>query len=320
MNITIDDAKQFFERHPNNSTPNFKKNHQAPVIRLLKDCLDAQDDVVTCLSKPQEVVDKVKSKYDNPNTVKFYLQALLFFVDQYPNLNKFVDRQKYFKAWQEAKVVKAQSDKDEAPKVNIEYDTIKEKVYRKFGVNSQEGVFIDFYKEAPVRLDFYDIHVYSKTKDIPEDVDKYLNLETGLLFMKNYTKTAKKHGDKNIYLSKELLDKIKYNLKHEPRDILFKFKNKDPSAAVKTLLRKAGFKDASMNTLRHSVHSQEDLTPEQRVEMARRSGHDPTTSVAYSRPSGNTVNMTVPADYVDTIKYIVKTLDDQKTSGRVKKN
>jgi len=312
MKISIQDAKEFFEKHPNNTTPNFKKNHQAPVLRILKDCLDVKDDIVACLSNPREVIDKIKAKYQNPNTVKYYLQALLFFVDQYPELKQHVDRQKYFDFWQASKIIKAEEDKVVEPKQNIEYQDVQEKVYEKFGENSQEAIFIDFYKEAPVRLDFYDIHIYKKTKDLPQDLpDKYLNLETGRLFMKNYKKTAKKYGDKEIYLSADLMDKIKYNLKHHPRDMLFQFRNKDPSSAVKNLLKKAGFPKASMNDLRHSVHSQE-MSAEERVEMARRSGHAPTTSVAYKRPSEKVVKMDVPHRFSSTIKAIISEL---KSSG-----
>lgn len=311
MKISIQQAKEFFENHPQNTTPNFKKNHQAPVLRLLNDCLEVQDDIVDCLSDAREVIDKIKNKYKNHNTIKYYLQALLFFVDSFPNLRDFVNRDEIFKAWQASKLTMIEGEEERKKNIaNIEYDDIKEKVYEKFGSNSQEALFIDFYEEVPLRLDFYDIKLFRNTKDLPEDdvPPKYLNLETGRLFMKDYTKTKNKYGDKEVYLSKELMEKIKYNLKNKPREYLFKFKNKDPSAAIKTLLRQAGIINASMNTLRHSVHTKT-MTPEERIEMARRSGHAPETSLDYRRPKEKLTSIEVPEKHLETVKYFVTELN-----------
>ena len=320
MKISIDQAKEFFEQHPQNTTANFKKNHQNPVLRILRVCLEEEDDdIVECLSDAPAVIKKITDTYDNHNTIKFYLQALLFFVDQYPKLADHVDRKAFFDAWNKSKVVMIDKEEERKKSIpNIEYEEIEKKVYKKYGVNSQEALFIDFYQESPVRLDFYDIHIFNKTKDLPKDMpDKYVNLETRRLLFKNYTKTKNKYGDKEIYLSEDLVDKIKTNLKNNPRDRLFKFKNKDPSAAIKTLLSGAGIKNASLNTLRHSVHSQE-LSPEERIETARRSGHAPETSLSYRRPKAeSTIQMEVPAKYQDTISHILKEL---KTSGGVVKN
>ena len=53
--ISVEEVENFFENHPNNTSPNFIKNHASPVLRLLHDCLDVKNDIVTCL-KP---VDKL---------------------------------------------------------------------------------------------------------------------------------------------------------------------------------------------------------------------------------------------------------------------
>jgi len=309
MKISVEQAKDFFDKHPNNTTKNFLKNHQAPFLRTLNLCLQENDDIVTCLSDAPAVIKKITDAYENPNTRKYYLQSVLFFVDGYPGLANHIDRKKYFDAWSASKVVKLEYEEDKPKKENIDYEEIEKKVQKKYGINSQEALFIDFYKEVPVRLDFYDISVFNKTKDLPADLpDKYLNLETRRMFFKKYNKTNNKFGDKEIYLSQELVDKIKYNLKHNPRDTLFRFRNKEPGAAIKTLLNKAGIKNATMNTLRHSVHSQK-LTPEARVEMARRSGHSIQTSISYKRPNPEeTIRMEIPTKYQDTIKHILNEL------------
>lgn len=277
MKLTIGQVKTFYENHPNNTTNNFKKNHQGPVLRILDRCLEGSGngDVVACMKKPDEVAKKIMDKYDNPNTQKFYFQALLFLIDEYPQLKAQLNRERYFNFWQGSKIVKQEHDEGK-PKIDgIDYNEIKEKVYKKFGEDSSEALFIDFYEEVPLRLDYHDIRV-----DMPDEA-KNLNTETGVLTLKKYNKTKEKYGDKTITLSTELLNKIKKQL--GDKTYVFYFSKTTQGQKIGKILKEAGIENATMNTLRHSVHTKE-MSTEERVEMARRSGHAPATSLAYRRP------------------------------------
>jgi len=279
--ISVEDIENFFEGHPNNTTPNFWKNHAAPVLRLLHDCLNVKNDVATCLKPVDKVVKQVKLKFKNPNTVKFYLQALLFLVDEYPDLAEKVNRQKYYDAWQASKVVKAEFDAEEKPKkTGPSIESIQEKVDETFGKDSMESLYVSVYRKTPVRLDYQDIKVYGTMSQVPDDAEKFLVLQSKKIVMHHYNKTDKKYGTKEIKLDTELMDKIKASLKKQPRDQLFVFTNSNPTKAISNILRKAGIDKGSMNTLRHAVMSQE-MTPEDRVKLSRIAGHAPTTSVDY---------------------------------------
>jgi len=279
--ISVEDVEQFYESHPNNTTPNFWKNHAAPVLRLLHDCLNVKNDVATCLKPVDKVVKQVKLKYKNPNTIKFYLQALLFLVDEYPELKEKVNRQKYYDAWQASKVVKAEFDAEEKPKkTGPTIENIQQKVDEKFGEDSMESLYVSVYRKTPVRLDYQDIKIFGTMAQVPDDQEKYLVLQSKKIVMHNYNKTANKYGTKEIKLDTELMNKIKASLKKTPRDQLFVFSNSNPTKAISNILRKAGIEKGSLNTLRHAVASQE-MTAEDRVKLARIAGHAPTTSVDY---------------------------------------
>ena len=304
MVISVEDIEAFYENHPNNTTPNFIKNHQKPVIRLLHDCLDVKNDVVACLRPVDKVIQKVKQKYSNPNSLKFNLQALLFLVDGYPGLADKVNRQKYFDAWQASKVVKAEADAKapEIPDVNI--NEIQTAVDKQFGENSMESLYISLYRQAPVRLDYQNIMIFGTLNQVPEGTDKYLVLQSKTLFMKSYNKTAKTYGTKEKKLSSELMNKVKASLKKQPREQLFIFSNNNPSKAISNILRKSGI-DGSLNTLRHSVMSQE-MSPEDRVELSKVAGHAPTTSVAYKRSSTSSGKMVlVPNELLSIVNELI---------------
>ena len=302
--VTIEDIEAFYDNHENNTGPNFLKNHKAPVLRLLSDCLEIKNDIVPCLKPVDSVVKRIKQKWSNPNTRKFYLQALLFLVDQYPGLADKVNRQKYYDSWLASKVVKAESDA-KAPEVpNVQIDEIQNAVDEQFGENSIESLYISMYREAPVRLDYQNIFVYGSLNQVPEDTEKYLVLQSKTMFMRKYNKTNKKYGTKEAKLSPELMTKIKASLKKQPREQLFIFSNNNPSKAISNILRKSGI-DGSLNTLRHSVMSQ-DMSPEDRVELAKVAGHATTTSVAYKRPSTSSGKMVlVPNELLSIVNELI---------------
>ena len=280
MKLSINQVENFYENHPNNTTKNFKKNHQGPVLRILNSCLEGKGDadVVTCMKDPDAVAKKIMDKYDNPNTQKFYFQALLFLIDEYPHLKNQLNRERYFNFWQGSKIVKQEHDEGK-PKIDgVDYEDIKEKVSKKFGEDSPEALFIDFYEEVPLRLDYHDIRI-----DMPE-ASKNLNMSTGVLTLKDYNKTKDKYGDKDITLSSGLLNKIKKQLGE--KTYLFYFSKTTQGQKIGKILKEAGVENGTMNTLRHSVHSKP-MSTEDRVEMARRSGHAPTTSLSYRRPIPN---------------------------------
>ena len=298
MPITQADIDNFYASHEKSGDKNWMKNHHAPVSRLLKECLDLNDDLVHCLKSPKKVIKQIKDKYENPNTVKFYLQALLFLIDNYPELADKVKREEYYDAWQASKVVKAEQDA-EGPKIsNIDIEEIDSAILKKFGKSSMEYLFIKWFREVPVRLDFFDVKIDDKS------ADKYLNTEKGEVVMTKYNKTDTHYGKKNIKLSDELMTMINASLEKLPRTDLFVFANGNPSKAVTNILKGAGLK-GSMNTIRHAVASVE-MTPEDRVKLSKKMGHSPTTSVAYKRPKKGFTRVDVPDHLVEIVQDLIK--------------
>ena len=58
--ITLSNINIFYESHEKAGDKNWLNNHQAPVIRLLKECLDFNDDLINCLKSPKKVIQKIK--------------------------------------------------------------------------------------------------------------------------------------------------------------------------------------------------------------------------------------------------------------------
>ncbi len=274
MKLSVEQVEDFYQKHPNNSTKNFLKNHMKPVLRLLSLCLDETDDVVECLQNPKEVAQKVMDTYENPNSAKFYFQALLFLIDNYPGLAKHVNREKYKTYWEGSKIVKAEHDQRTPKPDNIDYSVIAAAVEEEYGKDSEEALFINLYYEMPMRLDYHDLYV--------DDPDKanYIDTTKKKIIVNEYNKTSKKYGPKKYSLSAKLIKQI-MNQKKEKQKLFSFFTKSTQGKKIKEMLKNAGI-DGTMNTLRHSRHSVE-MSPDERVELAGRSGHAPTTSVSYIR-------------------------------------
>ena len=311
MKVTQAQAEGFFANHEKADVKTFLQNYQAPVLRILADCLDKNDDVVKCLNQPSKVIASINNNknFKSINTKKLYLQALLWFVDHYPGMKDNVPREDYFNAWNTSKV--------EASETMKEYDVpspgvIQQAVDKKYGKDSIESLYISFYREVPMRLDYKDIKVYSNEKGIPEDQKKFV-LYTGNKFVaKEYNKTSKKHGMAEYNLSPELIQKIKNSLKKQPRDQLFIFSNQEPSKAISNLLKGAGL-NMSLNGLRHSV-SMSAKTPEEKAQLAQKMKHSVNTAQKYRQQvKGDTVSIEVPKAMEEEVKKFIlarMSLDD----------
>jgi hypothetical protein len=296
--MSLQEINNFYESHEKAEDKNWLKNHQAPIKRLFDECLDIGDDIVHCLKSPKKVIKQIKDKYENPNTVKFYLQALLFLIDNYPGLADKVKRDQYYDAWQASKVVKAEQD-SEGPKIpDVGLDVIDKAIVEKYGVDSMENLFIKWFMEVPTRLDFFDVKIDDKS------ADKYLNTEKGEVVMKKYNKTDDFYGKKNIKLSPELMVLIRKSLEKLPRENLLVFANGNPSKAVVNILKGAGLK-GSMNTIRHAVASVQ-MSPEERVKLAKKMGHSAETSVKYKRPKPGFTRVDVPDHLVEVVQDLIK--------------
>jgi len=280
MSITLVKLETFYEEHEKATLKTFKNNYYNPIERLVRDCLELSetDDVVPCLKDHADVIGKVKETYSNLNTIKFYLQAIVWLVTNHPNLSRKIGKratEAYVKAWEVSKseqmLEQASTPKPTYPK----YETIQKTIDEHYGKRSLESMFVMLYGETSKRLDYGEIQVVASKNLIP-DTGNYLVIQGGNMVFREYNKTSERYGETKIKLSSGLMTKVRKHLKDNPRDLLFTFTNQ--SVWISKMLKEAGFQDGNMTWLRHSVASQP-MTAEQRVEVAKRSGHSLQTSI-----------------------------------------
>lgn len=307
MKLTQKNLDKFFDNHPKRKeVETFDMNYREPIVRMLKDCVGENNDYIVCLQDADKVINYVLSRYTNLNSRKTNLQAIIWFIDHYPSLAKNVPREKYITAWEEAKLVANSKSKEYS---NVSIDEIQTAVDKKYGPSSIESLYISFYKEVPLRLDFKDIQVYQKPKDIDPKQDKYFVYSTRQYVNKSVNKTK---VAVDTILSEELTTKIKNSMIKHPRDELFVFKNNNNSKAISGLLTGAGFpKGTSLNNIRHAM-SNTAVTPKEKVELAKKMGHAPATSENYRKQvnKNGTVSIDVPLELIDAVEKMI--LDHKK--------
>jgi len=305
MKISQADAESFYDEKSAGKPSTFAKNYKNPLLRILKDCMVKTNNVVACLKKHKEVIDKIINKYENVNTRKVYLQALLWFIDNYEGLRTEVNREAYLRAWEQSKL-----DVMETP--NKEYndlptiDEVQNKIDDKYGKDSIQSLYISFFREVPMRLDYQNIKVYKSTTEVPEDAVKYIVYRTKKLIMKEYNKTSKKYGVAEYPLSDELITKIKNSLEQKPRPELIQFSNNNPTKAVANMLRGADM-NLTLNSLRH-IMSIGAITPADKVELAKKMGHSIQASRNYRaqiKDEKDLVKIDIPRRHEDAIRQLI---------------
>jgi len=185
MKVSEDKIDTFYDKMSQGKPETFDKNYRMPVLRILKECLDETGDVIKCLKDSDRVIKKVLDTYANVNTRKVYLQALLWFVDNYDGMKTKVPREAYLRAWETSKLAVMETpNKEYADLPSI--DEVQAKVDEKYGGGSMESLYISFFKEVPTRLDYQDVKVYKTSTQVPEDAVKYIVYSTKKLIMKEY--------------------------------------------------------------------------------------------------------------------------------------
>lgn len=278
MKLTVSKLEEFFIAQAEGRPSSFLKNYKDPAIRILIKCMSEDDDAISCLKNHETIINNIMKTYENINTRKVYLQALLWLVDNYPNLAKKVNREAYLDAWESSKMAVVESPPHEYKDLPT-IDEVQTKVDATYGEDSIESLYIAFFREAPMRLDYKGILIYDNSGDVPDDAEKFIVLETKKLTMRKYHKTSKRYGVAEYHLSDELVAKIQESLQKYERQELIIFSNSNPSKAIGQLLRAAGF-DMTLNGLRH-IMSGSAKTIEEKVEMARKMKHSPNTSKIY---------------------------------------
>lgn len=300
----MEQIEAWFAAKSDGKPKTFLQNYWQPFRRILETCMEKDNDVFKCLKKSDKVIADIRMKSKNFSTQKVYAQAVLWFIDNYPEVKEKLGktRDKYMDLWQELKLKVLENPKtyDNLPTI----EEVQTKIDEKYGEDSMESLYVSFYKEVPMRLDYKDIKVYGRPQDVPEDQDKYLTYNNRTFVAKTFNKTSKTHEPAEVQLTPNLINKIKKSLIKFPRDQLFIFPNADPSKAIAGMFRKAGL-DLTLNSIRH-IMADTATTTEEKVKLAKKMKHAPSTSNRYRQQIGrDTETIEIPRGKREEIEQLI---------------
>lgn len=298
-------VEQWYATTSDDKPRTWTQNYYHPFRRIMETCMKDINDIVKCLKDSTSIINDIENKSSNYNTQKVYAQSVVYFIDHYPGMTeKLKDvREAYKTFWEELKLLVAENPKEYNDLPSLE--EITSKVNEKYGTDSIEALYIAFYKEAPMRLDFQNIKVYGSANQVNEGQKKFVVYQSKKFVATEYNKTSKKYGTSEYKLSNELIDKIKASLKKKPRDELFVFSNKNPTKAITNLFKGAGFFNISLNSLRH-IMSNTAETPTEKIELAKKMGHSVNASKNYRDQIGKDVEMVeVPKGMKSEIEQLI---------------
>ena len=266
------------------------KTYKDGIKRLMKltNCIN----LITCLQQPQEIKNAIDTSTFSLNTKKGMYQAVVFIIDnlKLPYTKQLFDE--YKKLFSINKLKSQAESKEKTKEKVMSFLEYFEKVKEHFGENSKMGLLIGLY-EAFTGRDIFQLKITNNKNEINNNKINFLLLtkKQFTLVINNY-KTQKKYGTYVVKLNQPLTKLIKhYIIEHDLKFGDYLFGDKPLSSFISKNNKKIGI-NGSVDLIRHMVITQEfekaktegkDLTEEQRVDLANRLQHSPTSQLMYLR-------------------------------------
>ena len=249
------------------------------------------------VNKPDEVIKKFESatygkdkKSYSLNSIRDYINLIAFYIDKLKIPIDSEDKETYTDM---AAILVAQSHRQTEKNKDKEVPPINEyveNVAKQYGKNSLNSLLVKLLVATYGRDDL-NLHLVKSTQEANKDFNlNYLVLEDDkITVLINEFKTSKKYGQKKIVLDDDLEQHVRNYIdkKHiQYGDLMFP--NLRLSQAISVINKKLGYTgDGAINLIRKMVNSDkyldENITPYEELQMAKKFGHSIQTNNTYKR-------------------------------------
>jgi len=280
--LTFDEIKKHFDRLVENgeNAKSSATNYTNTIFKTLND-LDGFESIATCCNT--KLVHHIHSTYDHPGTRSSAFLAWLRAINTYDPLRAAVSPatlKSLTEGFETAKLqAKERSIQRQLTEKVERLDDIIAKIEGAYEPLSDEVLLVRMYQEVAMRRDFDDILLIVGEPDA--SVQRYIDIASGELVIKNYNKTAKRYDALRHTLSPEMLAKVrevsakrKYLLVLRS-DTLFRKMSSVVPGIGSQMLRKSKVSTAT--------EGDKLLDPEIRHELHSKMKHSATTQLSYRR-------------------------------------
>jgi DNA-binding CsgD family transcriptional regulator len=266
-------------------------------IKILKTLIDCTY-ITTCFKNHKKVIKAINEAIQtnrkphgpySPSTKVRLFGVILSIID---TLKLDIDKKPYET---EMKVYDLDSRKETAARQDetvMTFDNYLPLVLDKFGKNSKEYIIASLYALQPFRDDLQ-LKIIRFSKDATDPDTNYIIIKKNhsiIRLILNQYKTDKKFGSYNINLDMKLSTSIyAYLYDKTNSDVIpwgdYLFSDKANSGFISKFNKELGLNITS-NTYRRmhvSAHDIDEMTSRERVELANKMKHSPTTSQVYRR-------------------------------------
>jgi hypothetical protein len=275
--------------------------NDSKTLLKITDC----NDLKKCIEKPKKLIKQINNaEYERNgkvmkysiNSIKGYLQTILYLIDKINVPIKDENKEMYKLEFESLKLKSTENTKNKIDNVEnkdntvLDYNDYLNKIKIKFGVDSKEYLISKLYDEIGGRDNFGSLTLIAKEKDIEKDNNYVVfpRSDSGIykIILQDY-KTDKKYGIVKINISNNLKELIKNyigtkNLAYGD----FLFGNGKPlSDFISKMNKKIGI-DGSINYLRHSKIStilEKEKNSLERIKLSKIFMHSPITQLTYVR-------------------------------------
>lgn len=245
-------------------------------------------------TKPLIVIKDIKEaefrgKKYSKRSILAYFNCILFLLDKYPNIKISVKNKKLYKDQSSVMSLIADEEGDEKKQKLAEagglpsYDEYLKRVIETYGMDKQEYLIAELYKEIKARDDLILKVVKSKAEVIDDDNYLIITEKPNADVVINSFKTISKYGEFEVKLSPELTSLIRQYIKNNKiKYNEYLFKTKSLSVTVGRMNKKLGVIGyGATNVFRKMLETDLDnsgASPEQRLQLANELKHSMATA------------------------------------------
>ena len=261
--------------------PSTAKHYATTIRKVLDDLGCDMDDVAECID--MELVKYINAGYINVGTRQAVFLSFLKAIDTLPALEIDVEprvRDAILEGYEQSKTAARERAIQTQLTEKVErMDDIVAKIEKHFEPLSDEVLLVNMYDEVALRKDFDDIVLVFD--DPGESVQRYINVKTGVLVIKDFNKTSKRYAEVRHTLSPKMLEKVRQVATE--REYLLTLRTETLFKKMKHIVPKMGSQLLRKSKISTATEGAKILDAKLRHDLWNSMKHSPTTQLTYRR-------------------------------------
>ena len=261
--------------------PSTAKHYATTIRKVLDDLGCDMHDVADCID--MELVKYINAGYINVGTRQAVFLSFLKAIDTLPALQIDVEprvRDAILKGYETSKTAARERAIQTQLTEKVErMNDIVAKIEKHFAPLSDEVLLVNMYDEVALRKDFDDVRLVFDDPD--ESAQRWINVKTGVLVIKDFNTTSDRYAEVRHTLSAKMLEKVRQIATQ--REYLLTLRTETLLKMMKHVVPKMGSQLLRKSKISTATEGAKILDAQFRHDLWNAMKHSPATQLTYRR-------------------------------------